>query len=226
MVLSEAEAEAQLMSLRRQREVLDRAIADLTLYLELGRRLTTEAAVTSGDAASSAVPRRGAAPDVGGLYDGAVRGAGHTPPDSPSIAPGKVTSQAGQMADTSTEAQLRAAPPVPSSRERNPLVSPAVSMHPAFQPPRDTAEGALSEGVLARRYGRALIEAALDALQNAGRPLHASEILAVLTSQGFSLPGHDPVAALNTRLWKRSGSGGPLKRMGEAVYALVEPEED
>lgn len=221
MVLSEAEAEAQLMSLRRQREVLDRAIADLTLYLELGRRLTTEAAVTSGDAAPTAAPRHTAAPDAGGLHDGVDRRAGHTPPNSPSIAPGTVTPQAGRMANTSTEA-----PPVPSSRERNPLVSPAVSMHPASQSTRDTADGGLSEGVLARRYGRALIEAALDALQNAGRPLHASEILAVLTSQGFSLPGHDPVAALNTRLWKRSGSGAPLKRMGEAVYALVEPEED
>ncbi len=42
----------------------------------------------------------------------------------------------------------------------------------------------------------------------------------------FELPGHDPVAALNTRLWKRSGPGGPLKRLGEAVYAPAEEEDE
>ena len=80
----------------------------------------------------------------------------------------------------------------------------------------------LSEGVLARRYGRALIEAAIAILEGAGRPLHASEIFSALSERGFALPGQDPVAALNTRLWKRSGPGGPLRRLGEAVYALGE----
>nr|WP_267407033.1 winged helix-turn-helix domain-containing protein [Methylobacterium sp. GC_Met_1] len=73
----------------------------------------------------------------------------------------------------------------------------------------------------ARRYGRAVVEAACTALARAGRPLHAAEILDVLTAQGFTLPGRDPVAALNTRLWKRSGPGGPLRRVGEATYGLA-----
>ncbi|MDB5645085.1 MAG: hypothetical protein JWQ05_754, partial [Methylobacterium sp.] len=80
--------------------------------------------------------------------------------------------------------------------------------------------------VAARRHGRALVAAALDLLHEAGRPLHAGEILEGLTALGFAVPGHDPVAALNTRLWKRSGPGGPLRRLGEAVYAPAEEEED
>ncbi|MFC6746489.1 hypothetical protein ACFQFG_18630 [Methylobacterium persicinum] len=39
MSLTEHEAEERLAFLRRQRETLDREIADLVLYLELGRRL-------------------------------------------------------------------------------------------------------------------------------------------------------------------------------------------
>ncbi|KQP30002.1 hypothetical protein ASF49_15175 [Methylobacterium sp. Leaf104] len=80
--------------------------------------------------------------------------------------------------------------------------------------------------VAARRHGRALVAAAVNLLHEAGRPLHAGEILQGLTALGFELPGHDPVAALNTRLWKRSGPGGPLKRLGEAVYAPAEEDED
>ncbi|RZK91627.1 MAG: hypothetical protein EOO66_11575 [Methylobacterium sp.] len=80
--------------------------------------------------------------------------------------------------------------------------------------------------VAARRHGRALVAAAVNLLHEAGRPLHAGEILEGLTALGFAVPGHDPVAALNTRLWKRSGPGGPLKRLGEAVYAPAEEDED
>jgi hypothetical protein len=80
--------------------------------------------------------------------------------------------------------------------------------------------------VAARRHGRALVAAAVNLLHEAGRPLHAGEILEGLTALGFAVPGHDPVAALNTRLWKRSGPGGPLKRLGEAVYAPSEEDED
>nr|WP_137831836.1 hypothetical protein [Methylobacterium sp. L1A1] len=39
MGLSEAQAEARLADLRRRRDALEREIADLVLYLELGRRL-------------------------------------------------------------------------------------------------------------------------------------------------------------------------------------------
>ncbi|MGT2478532.1 hypothetical protein ACU4GR_05780 [Methylobacterium oryzae CBMB20] len=39
MALSECEIATRLAALRRQREALDREIADLVLYQELGRRL-------------------------------------------------------------------------------------------------------------------------------------------------------------------------------------------
>ncbi|MCE4224856.1 hypothetical protein HCU64_13915 [Methylobacterium sp. C25] len=220
MVLSEDEAEAQLASLRRQRETLDRAIADLTLYLELGRRLTTEATVARGDTDTASAPGRGTAFVAGEPDNNAGHGAGRASSEGTAFPPASVTSDAGRTAEPS----LRSASPVPPSFERGSPKAPSAPVRSAPQPTHDSAEEGLSEGVLARRYGRALIEAALGVLQDAGRPLHASEILTVLTGQGFSLPGHDPVAALNTRLWKRSGTGGPLKRMGEAVYALVEPE--
>lgn len=219
MVLSEAEAEAQLASLRRQRETLDRAIADLTLYLELGRRLTTEATVARGDTDTASAPGRGAAFVAGEPDNNAGPGAGRASSEGTSFPIASVTSDGGRMAEPSLPSA-----PVPPSFERSAPKAPSAPVRSAPQPTHDAAEEGLSEGVLARRYGRALIEAALGVLQDAGRPLHASEILTVLTGQGFSLPGHDPVAALNTRLWKRSGTGGPLKRMGEAVYALVEPE--
>ncbi|MCJ2035736.1 winged helix-turn-helix domain-containing protein [Methylobacterium sp. J-068] len=99
--------------------------------------------------------------------------------------------------------------------------SPPLSPRPAPEPPR-----AGEDLVAARRHGRALVAAAVNLLHEAGRPLHAGEILQGLTALGFELPGHDPVAALNTRLWKRSGPGGPLKRLGEAVYAPAEEDED
>ncbi|MFC5556582.1 hypothetical protein [Methylobacterium iners] len=60
-------------------------------------------------------------------------------------------------------------------------------------------------------------------LTQAHQPLHARDILDRLTAQGFTLPGIDPVAALNTRLWKRSGPGGPLRRLGDAVYTVEAP---
>jgi len=139
MFPSEAEVEATLAALRRQRDALDRQIADHALYLELGRR-------------------------------------------------------------------LRAAPP------------------PA-PPPAAESEARPGEDIAAaRRQGRALVAAAVEILHEAGRPLHAGEILPGLTARGFDLPGHDPVAALNTRLWKRSGPGGPLRRLGDAVYAPSEED--
>lgn len=180
MVLSEAEALARLEELRRQRDALERQIADLLLYLDLGRRL-----------GGPSVPAPAAA-------DAATQMDAPAPPPAPVAA---------------TVAALSAQPP--ARPERPPV--------PAFPDPAE--EAGLSETVLARRYGRAVIEAALAALEGAGRPLHASEILARITEQGFSLPGQDPVAALNTRLWKRSGPGGPLKRLGEAVYAPADAEE-
>ncbi|WP_298966394.1 HTH domain-containing protein [uncultured Methylobacterium sp.] len=73
-----------------------------------------------------------------------------------------------------------------------------------------------------RQEGRRLIEAALAVLSGAGRPMHAAEIWEQLAASGLTLPGHDPVAALNTRLWKRAQGNGPVRRLGDAVYAAAE----
>lgn len=77
-----------------------------------------------------------------------------------------------------------------------------------------------SERTSARRRGRALLEAALALLEEAGRPMHAGDILNELTERGFAVPGRDPVAALNTRLWKRAVRGGRLRRLGDALYEV------
>lgn len=236
MVLSEAEAEAQLAALRRQREALDRAINDLTLYLELGRRLTAGARFLADEtgfpAAAAAASRPGPGSSPAPADDDADRHA----PRRPAAAGGESPAERRPPPSAEAPAMQPSFPETPSSGVPSPAgearpaaPSPADPSDPVPDPAQNLAqnlaamEGALSGGVLARRYGRALIEAALAALDEAGRPLHAAEILAVLAGRGFSLPGHDPVAALNTRLWKRSGPGGPLRRMGDAVYALAEP---
>ncbi|GJE69847.1 winged helix-turn-helix domain-containing protein [Methylorubrum podarium] len=189
MVLSEAEALARLEALRRQRDAIERQIADLLLYLDLGRRL--------GGPAPSAGPAE------------AERAAAPVPTPDPQPVPHPAPQPVRVPAAT---------PPAPPAPGREGVPAPAAAA------PVEGDAG-LSETVLARRYGRAVIEAALAVLEEAGRPLHAGEILARITEQGFSLPGQDPVAALNTRLWKRSGPGGPLKRLGEAVYAPADAEE-
>ncbi len=178
MVLSEQEAETRLAELHRQREAIDRAITDLTLWLELGRRLTT-------------------APPVVG---------------EPAPRPSK------PLAD-----------PAANSSTEQPFVHPPAPLEFKSTEPREAPAGtaeagpSLADGAMARRYGRALIEAAVAVLREAGRPLHASEIHAALEDRGFTVPGQqDPVAALNTRLWKRASPGGPMRRLGDAVYALAE----
>ena len=52
--------------------------------------------------------------------------------------------------------------------------------------------------------------------------MHAGEILERLLASGFTVAGTDPVASLNTRLWKRSESRGPFRRLGDAVYDLAD----
>ena len=200
MGLSESEIEARLALLRRQREALDREIADLVLYLELGRRLG--AAGTGAAAASEPV----IAPPPG--QDAPV-GRGVPPPASP--------------ADRVVSADpVR----VPSALQSKPQLRPRSGLDsddPAAGTARPPAIPFTEDAAGARRYGRALVEAARTAIAEAGRPLHAAEILAVLAGQGFTVPGRDPVAALNTRLWKRAGPDGPLRRVGEATYALATP---
>ncbi|KQT60801.1 hypothetical protein ASG52_16225 [Methylobacterium sp. Leaf456] len=185
MGLSEVQAEARLAELRRRRDAIEREIADLVLYLDLGRRLAGQ-----GGAAALAEAADAPAPF-------------HPAPPHLAAEPARVASSAASPASW-----VPAPPsPAPSAARTEP------------------EPGGLSETVQARRYGRALIEAALATLEEAGRPLHAGEIWARLSDQGFALPGADPVAALNTRLWKRSGPGGPLRRLGDAVYAPAEAEE-
>ncbi|MGU3467988.1 hypothetical protein ACLBXO_24360 [Methylobacterium sp. C33D] len=183
MGLSESEIAARLAALRRQREALDREIADLVLYQELGRRL-------------------------------AAGGAGAPPPrseDVPAIRPGAAVDGEGVPRGR----RGAEAGPGPGARSAG-APDPAGAAGP-IPPPIAFTEDAAG----ARRYGRAVVQAACAAIARAGRPLHAAEILAVLAAQGFTLPGRDPVAALNTRLWKRAGPGGPLNRVAEATYALA-----
>ncbi len=65
----------------------------------------------------------------------------------------------------------------------------------------------------------------MTALEEAKRPLHAREIAEILTARGIPIPGRDPVAALNTRLWKRAMRDGALRRLGDAVYAISNQEK-
>ena len=180
---SEAEIEARLATLRRQRDALDREIADLVLYRELGRRLGGPGVPAQGFDAPG--PPRGAVPEA--------------------------VSRSGSRSSAEPAAD-RVPEPAGPGRARGPAlgdVPPAVPFE--------------ADPVAARRYGRALVEAAVAVLTAAGRPMHAGEILEALVAQGFAVPGADPVAALNTRLWKRAGAGGPLRRLGEAVYAPAGP---
>ncbi|MBX9934893.1 MAG: winged helix-turn-helix domain-containing protein [Methylobacterium sp.] len=147
--LTQSQAEARLEILRRQREVIEREIADCLAFLELGRRLQTSQAVPSPEAPVRLFP------------------------------------------ETSGEADIPPAISDPGTRGR----------------------------------GRAIIAACLATLRDTGRPMHASELLDRLRAAGFDVAGLDPVAALNTRLWKRSGAGGPFRRLGDAVYDLA-PEGD
>ena len=74
----------------------------------------------------------------------------------------------------------------------------------------------------ARQNGHRLVEAAVEIIRRAGHPLHARDLHRELAAAGFILPGKDPVAALNTRLWKRAQIGKQLRRVAEATYALPE----
>ena len=203
MGLSDAEIAMRLAALRRQREALDREIADLVLYQELGRRLAAAgaavgAAARGQEAGSDADSIRAASPDLIRAGDATLPPAPPRPVRGPDVVRTSDGGAAGAGSATAGRSGMGEGPP---------------SIPPAIAFTEDAAG--------ARRYGRALVGAACAALAQAGRPLHAAEILEVLAGQGFTLPGRDPVAALNTRLWKRSGPDGPLRRVGEATYALA-----
>ncbi|AWN54534.1 HTH domain-containing protein [Methylobacterium sp. 17Sr1-1] len=176
MFLSEAETEARLDDLRRQRAALDRAIAEHELYLDLGRRL----------AGAAPAPTRSAEPP---RPDPAPRAAFEAPRAEPVPPP--------------------AVEPAPARRQGDPSESPTGAT--ARQERRQES----------RQEGRRLMEAAEEILAEAGRPMHAAEIWEQLAARGLTLPGHDPVAALNTRLWKRAQAGTVFRRLGDAVYGLA-----
>ncbi|AWN37310.1 HTH domain-containing protein [Methylobacterium radiodurans] len=229
MVPSEAEIEARLAELRRRREAIDREIADHLLYLELGRRLR------SGTVAGGGLP---------GLEAGALPASRSSEPAVPAQSRGGETGPAGHASDhdvAGSGAERSIVPPGSASVRPDPWggapdaalnwspaqplpAAPPPRAAPAGTPPRPGPAGAPppvsfdEDPAAARRYGRALVEAAVAVLAEAGRPMHAGEILERLAARGFGVPGQDPVAALNTRLWKRSGPGGPLRRLGDAVY--------
>ncbi len=130
MGLSEHDAEERLTQLRRQREALDREIADLVLYLELGRRLKAGAP-------------RPAMPDPRPMAD--------HPPSVPE--------------------------PWPEPRPEPEAVPTVASPPPRPKRPSAPEPVAFAEDPTgARRYGRALVEAACAILAAAGQPLHAREI--------------------------------------------------
>ncbi|TXN00894.1 hypothetical protein FV242_20530 [Methylobacterium sp. WL64] len=216
MGLSEQDIEARLSALRRQREAIDREIADLVLYLELGRRLS---GAQGGPAVAD--PGRGDGPDR------AVQPPLRQAPAARAAAAETGRSDIAQPSARPAWTDLEDAEAGPVGLQAVPQRREPQSLEPRRLEPEAGPNGippaiAFTEDAAgARRYGRALVEAACGAILAAGRPLHAGEILEILLARGFTLPGRDPVAALNTRLWKRSGPGGPLLRVAEATYALA-----
>lgn len=102
--------------------------------------------------------------------------------------------------------------------------APAASAIPA--PASGPADQALTPRIVARARGRELVGEAVAILRAQGRPMHAAELVPLLADRGHTLPGHDPVAALNTRLWKRARTGRYVVRHGDAVYAAGEGPGD
>lgn len=219
MFLSESEIDLRLIELRHRRDLIEREIADLLLYRDLGRRLSASDG-GSPAAASDAAP--GDDTKIGRTREGfpADREAGSIPL-SPVVEPASDVSGSTTEATISRQTGIGASMGTAAAIPAEPAIHPAAAGRRATAiPPAVAFE---DDPVAARRYGRAILEAALEALREAGRPLHAGEVLERVVARGFTVPGQDPVAALNTRLWKRSGPGGPLRRLGEAVYALAEP---
>jgi hypothetical protein len=238
MVPSEAEIRARLADLRRRREALDREIADHLLYLELGRRLRASPqtdgradAVVDAPADGARDPSPDPSPDPwpdpwppSGAEPPA--GPGHPARDPAPTMPG-APAPPGPRAWAAPWAAPAARPQGVAGRAPGDAMAPrAPAPVPSPIPSSGASSGASpppavpfeEDPAATRRYGRALVEAALAVLTEANRPMHAGEILEHLAARGFAVPGQDPVAALNTRLWKRSGPGGPLRRLGDAVY--------
>lgn len=219
MFLSESEVDTQLAALRHQRDVIERKIADLLLFRELGRRL----AGADGPNPGSTIPQ-------GDTGSAAVEeGAGRAKEPISAVTPAREPTNADREQTPISLEDRTSGQPSPgewglsesaaSGRDARPSARQSSERRSPPVPPVPFEE----DPVAARRYGRALLDAVIEVLGEVGRPLHAGELLERVVARGFTVPGQDPVAALNTRLWKRSGPGKPLRRLGEAVYALSEP---
>lgn len=236
-MLTEDAAQARLIELRRQRDALERKIVDLALYLELGRRLaSTEmpGAEQPADLSATGDMERDSPPL-------APQGVGrtHTIPQNPdgysAASPlhagrGGMANDAASFSDCSECSEWKRSSSEDEFSRMSHESGVDRSAHgpaPALKQNKNASESVPSRDVSlektsARRRGRALLEAALALLEEARRPLHAREILTILSERGFEVAGRDPVAALNTRLWKRAVRGGRLRRLGDAVYQVSE----
>ena len=76
--------------------------------------------------------------------------------------------------------------------------------------------------VAARAEGRRLFDAVLSILDEVGRPMHARDLVERLAARDFAPPGREPVAALNTQVWKRARTDSRLVRHGDAIYAAAD----
>jgi len=243
MLPSEQEIAERLETLRRRRDAIEREIGELVLYRDLGRRLAAAgeahgAAGPDGPSREAAETAEAASGPRAGLGAGSFPAHGTGRSGDPPAAHARPETETGPAVDRGAFDRRDDRSGPPASPERTPgSTSLTAGSGPGEIASGDAARQEIGPGralvpavafdedpVAARRYGRALIEAVLDSLRRAGRPMHAGEILEHVVARGFTVPGRDPVAALNTRLWKRSGAGGPLRRLGDAVYALAEGE--
>ncbi|SFU41238.1 HB1, ASXL, restriction endonuclease HTH domain [Methylobacterium sp. 174MFSha1.1] len=116
----------------------------------------------------------------------------------------------------------RVSPETPRAEPVSPPVAEPVSVPTRPQAESPAGATARQDGRQdSRQEGRRLMAAAEEILTESGRPMHAAEIWEQLAARGLTLPGHDPVAALNTRLWKRAQAGTVFRRLGDAVYGLA-----
>ena len=178
MFPSEAEIEDRLAALRRRREALDREIADLTLYRELGRRLGEpgRAAETETGADPGTDRVSGPSPDPAWAAPAADPPAGSHP--GRAARPWAPPPSGAWPQPWAAPAPLR---PSPAAADRSAPAFPASQLPiPQLPIPPVAFE---DDPVAARRYGRAVIEAAIGVLEAAGRPLHAGEILERLAAR-------------------------------------------
>ena len=201
---------AELAALRRQRETLDAAITEREFFLGLGRKLATGEDGARGRQGADAAAR---APAPAGS---------HRDADDPRPSPAaSVRSRAMELGIRDGAREPGGDAGFDPPRRSGPAGDDDAGMPAPSAPARPATAGmeaALSGRAAARVQGRRLLAEALAILAATARPMHAAELVPLLAERGLTLPGRDPVAALNTRLWKRARTGH-LVRHGDAVYA-------